>query len=130
MKSDGEWWVTTGKLAERFYALMEYAGADTNQQRPIPTMSRSTRLARLRAVPSAQLQLLCQPDHATALADLSWRRGTEPGQRRRRRAQAPWIVEVTPGLYWVSATFAGGEYQDREQDVIVEPPLTCERILV
>jgi len=130
IKSDGNWWVTTGKLAERFYALMEYAGADTNQQRPIPTAPRTTRLARLRSTPPARLQLLCQPDNATGLADLSWRLGAATGQRRPRRAQTPWVIDVAPGLYWVSATFPGGEYQNREQDVIVEPPLTCERIVV
>jgi Caspase domain len=130
MKSDGNWWVTSGKLAERLYALMDYAGADTNQQRPIPTASRTMRLARLRSTPPARLQLLCQPDDATGLADLSWRLGAAARQRRPRRAQTPWVIDVAPGLYWVSATFPGGEYQDREQDVIVEPPVTCERIVV
>ena len=99
MKSDGNWWVTSGKLAERLYALMDYAGADTNQQRPIPTASRTMRLARLRSTPPARLQLLCQPDDATGLADLSWRLGAAARQRRPRRAQTPWVIDVAPGLY-------------------------------
>jgi hypothetical protein len=129
-KSDGQWWVTTGKLAERFYPLMDLIGADTNAQRPVPTAPRTFRLARLLTPPPARLQLSCRPDEATLLADLAWRQGTAPAQRRPQRAPEAWTVDVAPGLYYVSATFSGREYADRVQDVVVEPPLTCERIVV
>jgi hypothetical protein len=129
-KGDGEWWITTGKLAERFYTLMDIAGADTTAQRPIPIAPRTFRFARLRSAPPARLQLSCRPDEATLLAELAWRQGAVPAQRRPQRARDAWMVDVNPGLCFVSATFEGGEYPDREQDVIVEPPLTCERVVV
>jgi hypothetical protein len=129
-KSDGEWWITTGKLAERFYTLMELAGADTDAQRPVPIVTRPTRLARLSSAPPAQLQLSCRPDEATALADLAWWQGAASPQTRPQRAAAPWTVDVVPGLCYVSATFVGGEFSSKQQDVVVEPPRTCERVMV
>lgn len=131
-KSDGEWWITTGKLAERFYPLMDKAGADTKVHRPEFNFTQSFRLARLRTPPRAQLQLSCRPDEATPLADLAWRQGTAPTRHRPQRSPEAWPVDdVAPGVCWVSATFAGCEYIDCiDQDVIVEPPVTCERIPV
>jgi hypothetical protein len=131
VKADGEWWITTGKLAERFYPLMDFVGADTHAQRPIPIALRTFRLARLRSAPPAKLQFACRPDEATLLADLAWQQGALAPQRRPRRSPEAWTVDVKPGLCYVSATFTGQEYQDRlNQDVIVEPPLTCERVVV
>jgi hypothetical protein len=130
VKRDGEWWITTGKLAERFYTLMDLAGADTNIQKPMPLAPRTFQLARLRAAPPARLQLSCRPDEATLLADLAWQQGAEPAQRRPERTSEAWTVKVEPGLCFVSATFTEGQYRSRKQDVIVEPPLTCERVVV
>jgi hypothetical protein len=130
VKGDGEWWITTGKLAERFYPLMEMVGADTNVQRPIPIAPRTFRLARLRSAPPAKLQFACSPDEATLVADLAWQQGALDPQCRRQRSPEAWTVDVEPGLCFVSATFTGQEYRDRSQDVIVEPPLTCERVVV
>jgi Caspase domain len=131
MKADGEWWITTGKLAERFYLLMDCVGADTYAQRPIPLARRTFRLARLRSAPPAKLQVACRPDEATLLADLAMQQGALPPQCRPQRSPEAWTVDVEPGLCFVSATFTGREYRDRVmQDVIVEPPLTCERVLV
>jgi hypothetical protein len=129
-KSDGEWWITTGKLAERFYTLMEVVGADINVQRPIPVATRTFRLARMLSAPPARLQLSCRPDEATPLADLAWQQGAMLSQPRPKRAREAWTVNVEPGLCSVSATFTEGEYSNRVQDVIVEPPLTCERVVV
>jgi Caspase domain len=130
-KNEGDWWITTGKLAERFYPLMDLTGADTNAQRLEPRATRSFQLARLLTTPPVRLQLSCRPDQATPLADLAWRQGTAPAQRRPRRAPEAWTVDVAPGLCWVSATFSGGEYVDRvDQDIVVEPPLTCDRVVV
>jgi hypothetical protein len=130
VKGDGEWWITTGKLAERFYPLMEMMGADTHAQRPIPIAPRTFRLARLRSAPPVKLQFACSPDEATLLADLAWQQGALDPQRRPQRSLEAWTVDVEPGLCFVSATFTGREYRDRRQDVIVEPPLTCERVVV
>lgn len=131
VKADGEWWITTGKLAERFYPLMDFVGADTDAQRPIPVAPRTFRLARLRSAPPAKLQFACRPDEATWLADLAWQQGALAPQHRPRRSPEAWTVDVEPGLCYVSATFTGREYRDRiKQDVIVEPPLTCERVMV
>jgi hypothetical protein len=130
VRADGEWWITTGKLAERFYPLMDFVGADTDAQRPIPVAPRTFRLARLRSAPPAKLQFACRPDEATPLADLAWQQGTLDPQHRPRRSPEAWTVDVKPGPCYVSATFTGREYRDREQDVIVEPPLTCERLVV
>ena len=129
-KSDGEWWITTGKLAERFYTLMEVAGADIHAQRPQIVASRTFRLARMLSAPPARLQLSCRPDEATPLADLAWQQGAMLSQPRPKRAREAWTVNVEPGLCSVSATFTEGEYSNRVQDVIVEPPLTCERVVV
>ena len=130
VKEDGEWWITTGKLADRFYRLMDFVGADTHAQRPIVMARRTFRLARLRSAPAAKLQFGCRPNEATPLADLAWQQGTLAPQRRPQRSPEAWTVDVKPGLCYVSATFTGREYRDREQDVIVEPPLTCERVMV
>ena len=130
VKRDGEWWITTGKLAERFYPLMEMVGADTNVQKPIPIAPRTFRLARLRSAPPAKLQFACSPDEATLVADLAWQQGALDPQCRPQRSPEAWTVDVEPGLCFVSATFTGREYRDRRQDVIVEPPLTCERVVV
>lgn len=131
VKGDGEWWITTGKIVERFYTLMDFVGADTKAQRPISTTPLTFRLARLRSVPPAKLQLSCLPDEATLLAELAWRQGADPPRRRPQRAPEAWTVDVEPGLCFVSASFAGREYPDRhEQDVVVEPPLTFERVVV
>ena len=129
VKHDGEWWIETGKLAERFYTLMDYVGADTHAQRPIPIAGRTFRLARLRSAPPAQLQFACRPDEATLLADLAWQQSGLPPHRRRQRSLAPWTVNVEPGLCFVSATFKGQEYPNCKQEVIVEPPLTYERLM-
>jgi hypothetical protein len=128
-RADGEWWITTGKLAEKFYTLMAEVGADTDAQRPRPIWLRTFRLARLRSAPPARLELSCRPDEATWLADLAWRQGGDLNPRKERSRQA-WRVDVQPGLCFVSARFKGREYRDREQDVIVEPPVTCERVVV
>jgi hypothetical protein len=130
VKEDGRWWITTGKLSERFYRLMNFVGADTYAQRPIIMARRTFRLARLRSAPPAKLQFACRPNEATPLADLAWQQGTLAPQRRPQRSPEAWTVDVTPGLCYVSATFTGREYRDREQDVIVEPPLTYERVMV
>jgi Caspase domain len=130
VKADGEWWITTGQLADRFYPLMEWVGADILAQRPILIVRQTFRLARLRSAPPAKLQFACRPDEATPLADLAWRQGTMGPQRRQQRSPEAWTVDVEPGLCFVSATFTGREYRDREQDVIVEPPLTRERVVV
>ena len=131
VKADGEWWITTGKLAERFYPLMDFVGADTHAQRPIPIAPRTFRLARLRSAPPAKLQFACRPDEATPLADLAWQQGTMAPQRRPQRSPEAWTVDVKPGLCYVSATFTGqGVPRSHNQDVIVEPPLTCERVVV
>jgi hypothetical protein len=128
-KGDGEWWITTVKLAERFYPLMDFVGADTHAQRPIPIAGREFRLARLRSAPPAKLQFACLPDEATLLADLAWQQRGQRPHRRRQRSLAPWTVDVEPGPYDVSATFKGQEYPNCNQEVIVEPPLTRERLL-
>jgi hypothetical protein len=130
VKADGEWWITTGQLSDRFYPLMELVGADTRAQRPILVMRQTFRLARLHSAPPAKLQFACRPDEATPLADLAWRQGAMAPQRRRQRSPEAWTVDVEPGLCFVSATFTGREYTDREQDVIVEPPLTREAVVV
>jgi hypothetical protein len=131
VKEDGEWWITTVKLAERFYRLMDFVGADTHAQRPSFMASRTFRLARLRSAPPAKLQFACRPDEATLLADLAWQQGALTPQRRPRRSPEAWTVDVEPGLCFVSVTFTGREYRDRiMQDVIVEPPLTRERVVV
>lgn len=130
-KRDGEWWVTTGRLSERFNLLMECAGVNTNQRAETTGFTSTFRLARLRAAPPAQLELACRPDQATPLADLFWRQGTAPEQRRPQPSPEAWTVDVEPGLCWVSATFSGREYLDcLNQDVVVEPPLTRERVRV
>ncbi len=132
VKEDGEWWITTGKLADRFYRLMDFVGADTHAQRPVPSVRRTFRLARLRSAPPAKLQFACRPDEATRLADLAWQQGTMNPEHRRQRSPEAWTVDVKPGICYVSATFTGQEkYRDCiNQDVIVEPPLTHERVLV
>jgi hypothetical protein len=109
---------------------MDSVGADTYVQRPIPIARRTLRLARLRSAPPAKLQFACRPDEATLLADLAWQQGALAPHRRRQRSMAAWTVAVEPGLCFVSASFAGQEYRDRMQDVIVEPPLTSERVIV
>ena len=131
VKEDGEWWITTGKLADRFYRLMDFVGADTHAQRPIPSVRQTFRLARLISAPPARLQFACRPDEATPLADLAWQQGTMDPEHRPQRSQEAWTVDVEPGLCYVSASFTGREYRDCiKQDVIVEPPLTRERVVV
>jgi Caspase domain len=131
VKEDGEWWITTGKLADRFYRLMDFVGADTDAQRPIPSVRQTFRLARLRSAPPARLQFACRPDEATPLADLAWQQGTMDPEYRPQRSPEAWTVDVKPGLCYVSASFTGREYSDCiMQDVIVEPPLTRERVVV
>jgi hypothetical protein len=131
VKEDGQWWITTGKLADRFYRLMDFVGADTRAQRPVPSVRQTFRLARLRSAPTAKLRFACLPDEATPLADLAWQQGTTDPRRRPRRSPQAWTVDVKPGLCYVSATFTGQEYRDCiQQDVIVEPPLTPERVVV
>jgi hypothetical protein len=131
VKEDGRWWITTGKLSERFYRLMEFVGADTHAQRPVPSVRQTFRLAQLRSAPPAKLRLACLPDEATPLADLAWQQGTMDPQRRPRRSSQAWTIDVKPGSCYVSATFTGREYRDRiKQEVIVEPPLTPERVEV
>jgi hypothetical protein len=128
VKGDGEWWITTGMLAYRFYPLMRFVGTDPQAQRPIPIATQTFRLARLRSAPPAKLQFACCPDEATLLAELAWQQvGLEP-RVRPQRSPAAWTVDVEAGIYSVSATFTGREYRDRQQDVFVEPPLTCERL--
>jgi hypothetical protein len=129
-KSHGEWWISTGKLAERLYTLMDFVGADTDAQRPIIIASRTFQLARLRSAPPAKLQFSCRPDEATLFAQLAWRQGAFPVQSRPKGTREAWTVNVEPGLCFVSASFPNHEYVDREQDVVVEPPLTCERVVV
>ena len=130
VKGDGTWWITTGKLAERFCTLMDLVGADINVQRPSPTAPRTFRLAQLRTAPPATLELSCHPGEATRVADLACRQGAEPLRYRPKRAPEPWKIPVEPGEYFVSATFTGGEYKDNNQQCIVEPPLTSERVMV
>jgi len=127
-KADGQFWITTGKLSERFFTLMDFVGADKYAQKPEPMPRRTFRLARLHSAPPAKLQFACCPDEATPLAELAWRQGAL-AQRRLQRSPEAWTVDVDSGLCFVSATFTGGEYKDHEdQYVIVEPPLTCERV--
>jgi hypothetical protein len=131
-KIDGQWWITTAKLSERFYALMDLVGADTKIHAPQLTTTESLRLARLKTAPRAELQLSCLPDEATPLADLTCRQGSTPPQHREQRSALAWPVpNVAPGACWVSATFTNSEYADRiDQEVIVEPPVTRERVVV
>jgi hypothetical protein len=131
VKENGQWWITTGKLADRFYRLMNFVGADTHAQRPVQSVRQTFRLARLRSAPPAKLQFACRPDEATLLADLAWQQGTMDPQHRPQRSPEAWTVDVKPGLCYVSATFTGQEYQDCiNQDVIVEPPMTLEQVEV
>jgi hypothetical protein len=131
VKEDGKWWITTGQLADRFYRLMDFVGADIHNQMPMLATRQTVRLAQLREAPPAKLRFACCPDEATPLADLAWQQGAMPPQRRPQRSPAPWTVDVKPGLCYVSATFTGREYRNRiKQDVIVEPPLTPERVEV
>jgi len=129
VRADGEWWITTFGLSDRLPALMDSVGADDNQKSE-SAADRPFRLARLRSEPPAKLRLSCHPDDATQVADLAWWRNGTSRQRRTQRAPEPWTVDVKPGLCHVSATFAGGEYKDCRQEVIVMPPLTCERVAV
>ena len=129
VRADGEWWITTFGLSDRLPALMESVGAD-NAQKAECAADRPFRLARLRCAPPAKLQLSCHPDDATRDADLAWWRNGTARRYRPQRAPEPWTVDVNPGLCHVSATFTCGGYEDRSQEVIVMPPLTCERVVV
>lgn len=130
-KSDGTWWVTTAKLSERFQLLMEIAGG-IEQRVETTGFTSPTRLARLNGTPAALLELSCNPHEATGHANLSWRQGPDPGTNRPARSIEPWLVPVQPGQCWVSATFDPQHgYLDRiDQDLVVDPPMTRERVVV
>jgi hypothetical protein len=131
-KSDGQWWIMSSKLSERFKSLMERAGANTKIHVPQLTTNTSFRLARLKTPPHAELLLSCSPDEATRLAALACRQGGGPTRYRAQGSSQAWPVpDVAPGACLVSATFANREYIDCvDQEVIVEPPVTRERVPV
>lgn len=129
-KRNGEWWVTSSKIVDRIDLLLELVDAK-EAQNPEIGISKPTRLYRLSSEPEAFLEFGCQPGVATFSADLCWWK--LPGgaaQTRPERALNPWRVPVTPGPYQISASFPEGGYENSEDTITVEPPLTVESLRV
>lgn len=129
---NGQWWVTTGKIARYLHDLMDLIEASEEQNAECLN-SKSTSLYRFDGTPPALLELGCNPGLATLDADLGYEPHPNPGgehQARPEHALEPWRVPVAAGIYHVMASFAGGPYRNAEDWVPVEPPITEKELMV
>ncbi|WP_328549887.1 caspase family protein [Streptomyces sp. NBC_00366] len=83
-------------------------------------------LCRLEKAPYAQLVVSCEPQSATAEADLACSRTPPPKEKALRRpadGNGEWPLKLAGGDYKLSATFHGGPWKKGEAQIFLEPPL-------
>jgi hypothetical protein len=126
-KHNGEWWVKSGELGSKLQDVLGLVSPPPlDRQRCIATVGKSVALFRPPGAPKVRFSLACEPQAATAAADLSYQCLPHGAvERRGLRDPISWVVTVDPGLYEVAASFdADSPFQQASDEAFVLPPIT------
>ncbi|GAB3869575.1 caspase family protein [Dactylosporangium cerinum] len=124
------WRVSTNSLAYSLSELMRIVGA-RHGQRVLPFNTGVEDWLVQVVEPTADLHVGCEPEAATASADLSWHHDKHPSRVREVRSAEQWVVQAVPaGFCRVEANFPEGDYESEPKPLFVDPPKVDQLIPV
>ncbi len=122
-KGRNGWTVTTGDLAVHIQTVMGIVKPGQDHVGRCPSFLKTpVNLIRFDAPPSVELSIVCNPDNATPLADLSCTDLSSQNKLTRSpNGIEPWKIDVVSGIYELTADFQNSEFQSCRKHEIISP---------
>lgn len=130
-RDGSQWVVKTSDIGAHINQIMKSVkSSEGYSQRCTYSSGESKVILQYDEAPTVTLEVACESDHATAMAEFQCKEINGQFDRVRSPARpSPWKLPVKAGFYSLSATFNDPDYEDvNEQFSFVQPPYTFERL--